>query len=99
MEPCTVGAGPTSCTTPCTRWGGKPALFGRKKTAARALWFDLTITLEQIEEHSGVTRTTLWRAFGPRDRQPSESLAEFTARREGKRAWTPKRKRWPEPPK
>jgi len=83
----------------CAPGGGrKPALFGRKKTAARVLWFDLTIPPEQIEEHSGVTRTTLWRAFGPRDRQPGETLADFTARREGRKGWTPRQKRRPAAP-
>lgn len=71
--------------------GGRRAkLFGRKKTAARALYFDLSISLEQIEEHAGVTRTTLWREFGPRVQQPSETLTDFTARRKpacGRTSW------------
>lgn len=69
--------------------GRRPKLIGRKKTAIRALYFDLAVALEQIEEHAGVTRTTLWREFGPRIRQDGESLEDFKARQEGRKHWKP----------
>ncbi|MBP2290732.1 recombinase family protein [Azospirillum rugosum] len=72
--------------------GRKPKLRGTKKTATRTLYFDLTYPIEQVEEFSGCSRTTLWREHGPRTRQPGESLADFVARRDGKATWKPKRR-------
>lgn len=72
--------------------GRKPALRGNKKTATRALYFDLTQRMEDVEEFSGASRTALWRTFGPRTRQPGESLADFRARQQGKGQWQPKRR-------
>ncbi|WP_448208163.1 recombinase family protein [Azospirillum sp. sgz302134] len=73
--------------------GRKPKLHGTKRTATRALYFDLDRSIEEVEEFSGCSRTTLWRDNGPRTRQPGESLADFRARQQGKLAWKPKRRR------
>lgn len=76
--------------------GRKPSLRGAKKTATRVLYFDLTIALEQIEENSGVDRTTLWRTFGPCTKQKGESPADFKDRRDGRKVWTPVRRQRPQ---
>lgn len=49
------------------RRAGKPKIGAERMEAARAFWFDQTITGEEAAERAGIGHRTLHRHFGPRE--------------------------------